>query len=56
VVEERERMLVEMETDEIDNGEDIEAWFAEGAIDDDIVMMGSEPGVQDFAIPGAYVE
>jgi hypothetical protein len=40
VVVERNRLLNEMEVDEIENGEDIDAWFAEGGLDD-IVADGA---------------
>ncbi|KAH8161208.1 hypothetical protein CIB48_g7052 [Xylaria polymorpha] len=34
VVEERARLLSELETDEIENGEDIDTWFAEGPLEE----------------------
>ncbi|KAI0468723.1 hypothetical protein F4859DRAFT_200445 [Xylaria cf. heliscus] len=34
VVEERARLLGELETDEIENGEDIDTWFAEGPLEE----------------------
>ncbi|KAI1775606.1 hypothetical protein F4818DRAFT_440885 [Hypoxylon cercidicola] len=35
VIEERGRMLADMETTVIENGEDIDAWFADESLDDD---------------------
>jgi hypothetical protein len=55
-VQERERMLSEMETDEIENGEDIEAWFAEDAMDEDTIMGGDEASLHEYNVPGAFVE
>ncbi|KAI1752081.1 hypothetical protein F4782DRAFT_168480 [Xylaria castorea] len=34
VIEERDRLLQELETDEIENGEDIDTWFAEGPLEE----------------------
>ena len=34
VMEERGRLLQELETDEIENGEDIDTWFAEGPLEE----------------------
>ncbi|KAI0854690.1 hypothetical protein F4860DRAFT_508034 [Xylaria cubensis] len=38
VTEERGRMLQELETDEIDNGEDIDTWFAEGPLEEALAV------------------
>ncbi|KAI0173402.1 hypothetical protein GGR52DRAFT_385301 [Hypoxylon sp. FL1284] len=57
VIEERGRMLADMENDEIENdeienGEDVEAWFAEEPIDDgSIVDMDL---LNEFPVRGAY--
>ncbi|KAI5918302.1 hypothetical protein F4810DRAFT_726180 [Camillea tinctor] len=55
VIEERERMLVDMEVDEAENGEDIDAWFAEGALDE---MTDSASQESDwtwaYRVPGAF--
>ncbi|KAI0446716.1 hypothetical protein F4803DRAFT_449054 [Xylaria telfairii] len=34
VMEERGRLLLELETDEVENGEDIDTWFAEGPLEE----------------------
>ncbi|KAI0596655.1 hypothetical protein F4775DRAFT_603464 [Biscogniauxia sp. FL1348] len=55
VIEERERMLADMEVDETENGEDIDAWFAEDALDDvvDVASQESDPAEQ-YRVPGAF--
>ncbi|KAI8959581.1 hypothetical protein F5Y11DRAFT_350333 [Daldinia sp. FL1419] len=35
VIEERNRMLNDLEIDEIDNGENVDAWFEDGGLDED---------------------
>ncbi|KAH8675473.1 hypothetical protein BX600DRAFT_534937 [Xylariales sp. PMI_506] len=49
VVLERESLIHDMEVDEIENGEDVDAWFAEGALDD---YTDSEQ--DQFPVPGAF--
>ncbi|KAI1496602.1 hypothetical protein F5X99DRAFT_64058 [Biscogniauxia marginata] len=62
VIEERERMLANMEVDEIENGEDIDAWFAEGALDyvAESVLVESasvESDLsQEYRVPGAFAD
>ncbi|KAL7629576.1 hypothetical protein AAE478_001098 [Parahypoxylon ruwenzoriense] len=52
VIEERSRMLNDMEVDEIDNGEDVEAWFAEDELEDGVV---DELDFQrEYRVPGAF--
>ncbi|KAJ2976410.1 hypothetical protein NUW58_g8091 [Xylaria curta] len=34
VVAERERLLQELENEEVENGEDIDTWFAEGPLEE----------------------
>ncbi|KAI1485045.1 hypothetical protein F5X96DRAFT_683138 [Biscogniauxia mediterranea] len=55
VIEERERMLIAMEVDETENGEDIDAWFAEGGLDDvvEFSLQESDP-IQEYRVPGAF--
>lgn len=36
VMAERDRLLEEMEVDEMEDGEDIDAWFAEGSLEDEL--------------------
>ncbi|RYP91306.1 hypothetical protein DL770_002540 [Monosporascus sp. CRB-9-2] len=58
VVAERESLLNEMAADELENAEDIEAWFVDDALDEP-VMVHSNSEVQDlqeFPVPGAFVE
>ncbi|KAI1761853.1 hypothetical protein GGR53DRAFT_504000 [Hypoxylon sp. FL1150] len=52
VIEERGRMLVEMETGEIDNGQDIDAWFADEPPDES--LMNSMESEGELRIPGAF--
>ncbi|KAI1335667.1 hypothetical protein F5Y15DRAFT_243697 [Xylariaceae sp. FL0016] len=64
VIEEREKMLSNMENDEIEHGEDIDAWFADD-IDADsyaLELMGADQGhdqpkasERELKIPGAFV-
>ena len=55
VIEERERMLTNIEVDEMENGEDIDAWFAEGALDDVIEVASEEPDLApEYRVPGAF--
>ncbi|KAI1074383.1 hypothetical protein F5B20DRAFT_586270 [Whalleya microplaca] len=61
VVEERERLLTDREVDEIEK-EDIEAWFAEGGLDDslpedDLADDGSMENMElhsEYPVPGAF--
>lgn len=52
VIEERNRMLADMETDEIENGEDIDAWFAEEPLDQR--SINSVELEREFRVPGAF--
>ncbi|KAI0135157.1 hypothetical protein F4814DRAFT_436915 [Daldinia grandis] len=55
LIEERSRMLNDMEIDEIENGENVDAWFDEGVLDengpDEIDEMDFP---EEFRVPGAY--
>ncbi|KAI0846784.1 hypothetical protein F5Y00DRAFT_264196 [Daldinia vernicosa] len=52
LIEERNRMLNDMEIDEIENGENVDAWFDEGVLDED---EPDEPDLpEEFRVPGAY--
>ncbi|KAI1639556.1 hypothetical protein F4809DRAFT_648609 [Biscogniauxia mediterranea] len=55
VIEERERMLIAMEAEETENGEDIDAWFAEGGLDDvvEFSLQESDP-IREYRVPGAF--
>ncbi|XXG94954.1 hypothetical protein Hte_001213 [Hypoxylon texense] len=52
VIEERRRMLADMETDEIENGEDIEAWFADEPLDEN--SINSLELEREYRVPGAF--
>lgn len=54
VIEERRRMLTDMETDEIENGEDIEAWFADEPLDEN--SLNSVELEREYRVPGAFTE
>ncbi|RYP05461.1 hypothetical protein DL764_003810 [Monosporascus ibericus] len=58
VVAEREGLLNEMGADELENAEDIEAWFAEDALDEPVIVHGNGEvqDLQEFPVPGAFVE
>lgn len=52
IVEERNHMLTDMEVDEIENGEDVDAWFAEDGLDDS--SADGADSLKEFRIPGAF--
>ncbi|RYP74400.1 hypothetical protein DL771_003067 [Monosporascus sp. 5C6A] len=58
VVAERESMLNEMRSDELENAEDIEAWFVEDALDEPVIVHGNGQvqDIHEFSVPGAFVE
>lgn len=48
VVAERDRMLEELEVDEMEDGEDIDAWFAEGSLEEELsVNLGEQTAEQE---------
>ncbi|KAI1105505.1 hypothetical protein F4804DRAFT_304111 [Jackrogersella minutella] len=52
VIEERERMLTDMEVDEIENGENVEAWFEDDGLDDCSMEDLGIPN--ELRVPGAW--
>ncbi|RYP64475.1 hypothetical protein DL769_006668 [Monosporascus sp. CRB-8-3] len=58
VVAERENLLNEMGADELENAEDIEAWFVEDALDKPVIVHGNGEAqdLQEFPVPGAFVD
>ena len=54
VILERGRMLSEMEMNELENGEDIDAWFAEVEEEGSPAGDASYDEIDNLAIPGAY--
>ncbi|KAI0842287.1 hypothetical protein F5Y06DRAFT_172556 [Hypoxylon sp. FL0890] len=53
VMEERDRMLTNMEVDEIENGENVDAWFEDDGFDD-ISMEEDMDILKEFRVPGAF--
>ncbi|RYP34622.1 hypothetical protein DL767_004182 [Monosporascus sp. MG133] len=58
VVAERESLLNEMGADELENAEDIEAWFVEDALDEPVIVHGNGEvqDLQEFLVLDAFVE
>ncbi|KAG4219504.1 hypothetical protein PC116_g32016 [Phytophthora cactorum] len=52
LIEERNRMLNDMEIDEIENGENVDAWFEEGGLDEDELDVTDLP--EEFRLPITY--
>ncbi|KAI1408789.1 hypothetical protein F5Y13DRAFT_105322 [Hypoxylon sp. FL1857] len=53
VMEERDRMLTNMEVNEIDNGENVDAWFEDDGLDD--ISMEDMDILREFHVPGAFL-
>ncbi|KAI0136725.1 hypothetical protein BJ170DRAFT_28141 [Xylariales sp. AK1849] len=52
VIEERDSMLNEMEVDEIENGEDIDTWFAEDVLNN---VDDMDDDLQEYKVPGSFL-
>ncbi|OTB18537.1 hypothetical protein K445DRAFT_315372 [Daldinia sp. EC12] len=52
LIEERNRMLNDMEIDEIESGENVDAWFEEGGLDEDELDVTDLPA--EFRLPITY--